>query len=40
MEMVLLRSISELASVPGPVVLAIGVFDGLHLGHRAVLERA
>jgi riboflavin kinase/FMN adenylyltransferase len=38
--MVLLRSIAELASVPGPVVLAIGVFDGLHLGHRAVLERA
>ena len=38
--MVLLRSIPELASVPGPLVLAIGVFDGLHLGHRAVLERA
>ncbi len=38
--MVLLRSIAELATVPGPVVLAIGVFDGLHLGHRAVLERA
>ena len=34
------HSISELAQVPGPVVLAIGVFDGLHLGHRAVLERA
>lgn len=34
------RSISELPQVPGPVVLAIGVFDGLHLGHRAVLERA
>jgi riboflavin kinase/FMN adenylyltransferase len=34
------RSISELAHAPGPVVLAIGVFDGLHLGHRAVLESA
>ncbi len=34
------RSISELPQAPGPVVLAIGVFDGLHLGHRAVLERA
>lgn len=34
------RSISELTHTPGPVVLAIGVFDGLHLGHRAVLERA
>lgn len=38
--MKVLHSISELAQVPGPVVLAIGVFDGLHLGHRAVLERA
>jgi len=38
--MVLIRSIPELAAVSGPVVLAIGVFDGLHLGHRAVLERA
>ncbi len=35
-----LRSISELAEVAGPVALAVGVFDGLHLGHRAVIERA
>src|SRR4030095_6428706 len=35
-----LSSISELASIPGPIYLAIGVFDGVHLGHRAVLERA
>jgi len=34
------RSIPELADIPGPVVLAVGVFDGLHLGHRAVLDRA
>lgn len=33
-------SIPELAEVPGPVVLAVGVFDGLHLGHRSVLNRA
>ncbi len=39
-QMVVLRSISELARVPGPVFLAIGVFDGVHLGHRAVIERA
>ena len=26
--------------MPGPVFLAIGVFDGLHRGHRAVIERA
>ena len=24
----------------GPTVLAVGIFDGLHLGHRAILERA
>ncbi|MES2571856.1 MAG: bifunctional riboflavin kinase/FAD synthetase [Verrucomicrobiota bacterium] len=35
-----LRSIEELTSIHGPVVLAIGVFDGVHLGHRAVIERA
>ena len=35
-----LRSISDLAKIRGPVVLAAGVFDGFHLGHRAVVERA
>jgi riboflavin kinase/FMN adenylyltransferase len=34
-----LNSIKDLASVPGPIFLAIGVFDGVHLGHRAVIER-
>ena len=34
------HAISELSSVPGPVFLAIGVFDGVHLGHRAVIQRA
>ncbi len=38
--MKILRSISELTEVCGPVILAAGVFDGLHLGHRAVIERA
>jgi len=38
--MLVLRSIPELAQIPGPVFLAIGVFDGVHLGHRAVIERA
>jgi riboflavin kinase / FMN adenylyltransferase len=38
--MQILHTIEELAEVPGPVVLAIGVFDGVHLGHRAVIERA
>jgi riboflavin kinase/FMN adenylyltransferase len=35
-----LSSIGDLSKLPGPVVLAIGVFDGFHLGHRAVVERA
>ena len=36
----MLRSIASLAEIPGPLYLAIGVFDGVHLGHRAVLARA
>lgn len=36
----ILRSIPELAEVPGPIFLAIGVFDGVHLGHQAVIRRA
>lgn len=36
----ILREFEELAQVPGPIVLAIGVFDGIHLGHQAVIERA
>lgn len=35
-----LSRIEELAAIPGPLFLAIGVFDGVHLGHRAVIERA
>lgn len=35
-----LNSIGELADLPGPVVLALGVFDGLHVGHQAVLQAA
>jgi riboflavin kinase/FMN adenylyltransferase len=33
-----LHSISELSSLPGPLFLAIGVFDGVHLGHQAVIS--
>ena len=36
----LLRAIPDLASLNGPAYLAIGVFDGVHLGHRSVLLRA
>ena len=35
-----LRSIADLSRLPGPLFLAIGVFDGVHLGHQAVLRRA
>jgi len=33
-----LRSISELSKLRGPPFLAIGVFDGMHLGHQAVIS--
>ena len=38
--MKILRSIEALAEIDAPVVLAAGVFDGLHLGHQAVLQAA
>lgn len=36
--MQILRSISELSDLSGPLFLAIGVFDGVHLGHQAVIS--
>lgn len=38
--MKILRAIAELESLPGPTHLAIGVFDGLHIGHQAVIRHA
>lgn len=38
--MKLYATIPELAANEGPLHLALGVFDGVHLGHRAVIERA
>jgi riboflavin kinase/FMN adenylyltransferase len=38
--MKVLRAIDELSSLPGSTHLAIGVFDGLHLGHQSVIGRA
>jgi riboflavin kinase/FMN adenylyltransferase len=38
--MKVLRAIDELESLPGSTHLAIGVFDGLHIGHQAVIGRA
>lgn len=34
------HSIADLGKIPGPLFLAIGVFDGVHLGHQAVIKRA
>ncbi|MDQ6624085.1 MAG: bifunctional riboflavin kinase/FAD synthetase [Verrucomicrobiota bacterium] len=36
--MEVLRSIPDLRRLPGPVFAAIGVFDGVHLGHQAVIS--
>jgi riboflavin kinase/FMN adenylyltransferase len=35
-----LTSIAGLSSIPGPVHLAIGFFDGVHAGHQEVIARA
>lgn len=35
-----LKSIAELKALKQPVHLALGVFDGVHLGHQAVIDRA
>jgi riboflavin kinase / FMN adenylyltransferase len=37
--MKLLSEIHELSTIPGSTYLAIGVFDGIHRGHQAVIGR-
>ncbi len=36
--MQVLTSIADLSQLPGPVFTAIGVFDGVHFGHQAVIS--
>src|SRR5437879_3755650 len=36
--MEILHSTNDLAQLDGPLFLAIGVFDGVHLGHQAVIS--
>lgn len=38
--MIILTSIADLDLLVGPIVLAAGTFDGLHLGHQALIARA
>ena len=38
--MTILFDIQELGLLDGPLHLAIGVFDGVHLGHQAVVQEA
>ena len=38
--MEVLNDIADLERLPGPLHLAIGVFDGVHLGHQAVINSA
>jgi riboflavin kinase/FMN adenylyltransferase len=38
--MITLSTFRQLAAHPRPLHVAIGVFDGLHVGHQAVLQRA
>ena len=38
--MIILKTIEELARLKGPIVLAAGTFDGVHLGHQALIRRA
>ncbi len=38
--MTVLGNVEELSRLRGPVALAIGVFDGVHLGHQKVIQAA
>ncbi len=37
--MIIVDEISQIPSLPAPLALTIGSFDGIHLGHLAILQR-
>jgi len=38
--MIITRSLDEAAEHFKEAVIAVGNFDGMHLGHRAIIEKA
>ena len=38
--MIVLNHIEDLAQVPGNMHIGLGVFDGVHIGHQAVIQQA
>ena len=38
--MLICNRLDELAALGQPLHLALGVFDGVHIGHQAVIQRA
>ena len=39
-DFLVIRDTTEAAEIPKGTVVAMGNFDGVHLGHRAVIEAA
>ena len=38
--MKIVNSLSDCVTFPSPIALTIGNFDGMHVGHRALVEKA
>ena len=37
--MKIVRNIEEIPQLEGPIALAIGIYDGVHLGHQVILSK-